>query len=159
MGVDIVMREDLLLVMPQKPFHYQPIADHWIANVRLFPGFSFELLRVLLQQPLEGLVLETYGAGNAPNYDPAFLAMLSEASLRGVLIVNCSQCQHGTVDMGHYVTGSALKTAGLLSGQDMTTEAVHCKLLYLLSKYTDKKQIQVNIEKSLVGELGHHSMH
>jgi L-asparaginase len=152
-GIDIVMRKDRLLPAPVKPFHYQALHDHRMANFRLFPGFSMDVLHDLLKQPLDALVFETYGTGNAPNYDPSFLSMLQEACQRGMLIVNCSQCQHGSVEMSQYATGSTLKKAGLLSGFDMTPEAVHCKLLYLLSKYKDKQQIKQKLEENLVGEL------
>lgn len=153
-GTDIVMRTDVLLPAPLKPFYDQAMTTHRIANFRLFPGFSIDVLRSLLKQPLDGLVLETYGTGNAPNHDAHFLAMLRDASSRGMLIVNCSQCQHGAVEMEQYATGYTLKEAGLLSGHDMTPEATHCKLLYLLSKYTDKAHMKEKLEESLVGELG-----
>ena len=152
-GIEIKLHQALLLPQPTKPFHLQTIHPQFIANIRLFPGFVSEILVYLLQQPLRGLVLETYGAGNAQNNDPRFLALLTEACLRGVVIVNCTQCQHGRVEMNQYATGHTLKQAGLISGHDMTLEAAHCKLLYLLSKYTDTAQIKTLMETSLCGEL------
>ena len=152
-GIDIELNKQLLLKPANIPFRLQTISPHFIANFRLFPGFSTDVLAYILQQPLRGLVFETYGAGNAPNNDPRFLALLIEACQRGVVIINCSQCQHGQVEMSQYATGNALKQAGLISGHDMTPEAAHCKLLYLLSKYSDVSEIKILMETALCGEL------
>lgn len=152
-GIDIELNKHLLLTPSPASFRLQTIRPHFIANFRLFPGFSTEVLAYILQQPLRGLVLETYGAGNAQNNDPRFLALLMDACQRGVVIINCSQCQHGRVEMSQYATGHTLKQAGLISGHDMTPEAAHCKLLYLLSKYSDVSKIKRLMEKALCGEL------
>lgn len=152
-GIDIALNQELVLPPITNPFHLQTIEPHFIANFQLFPGFASDVLAYILQQPLRGLVLETYGAGNAQNNDPGFLALLTEACERGVVIVNCSQCQHGRVEMNQYATGYTLKKAGLISGHDMTPEAAHCKLLYLLSKYKDVTRIKQLMETDLCGEL------
>ena len=152
-GIDIKLNQALLLPLPSKPFHLQTIHPQFIANIRLFPGFVSDVLVYLLQQPLRGLVLETYGAGNAQNNDPRFLDLLEDACQRGVVIVNCSQCYQGRVEMNQYATGFTLKKAGLISGHDMTLETAHCKLLYLFSKYTDITQIKILMETALCGEL------
>lgn len=152
-GVDISMHAHLLLPATTHAFRYQAVFSHSIANFRLFPGFSMHIFSQILKLPLKALVLETYGSGNAPNFDQKFLKILEEACDTGMLIVNCSQCQHGTVAMGQYETGYTLKAAGLISGHDMTPEAVHCKLLYLLSKYDDVELIRKKMEQNLVGEL------
>ncbi len=151
-GIDIVVHTHLVLPAPTKPFRLQIIRPHFIANFRLFPGFASTVLAYMLTQPLQGLVLETYGTGNAQNNDPEFLRLLENASERGVLMINCTQCQQGAVEMSQYATGHTLKQAGLLNGHDMTSEAAHCKLLYLLSKYNDVMQIRTLIETSLCGE-------
>ena len=152
-GITIELNKSLLLTHVKGPFHLQTISPHFIANFRLFPGFASDVLAYILQQPLRGLVLETYGAGNAQNNDPAFLTLLAEACRRGIVIVNCSQCRHGRVEMNQYATGHTLKQAGIISGHDMTPEAAHCKLLYLLSKYSNVEEIKVLMETELCGEL------
>lgn len=152
-GISINVHHELLLPAPKKTFSLQTISPHFIANVRLFPGFVNDILDYLLQQPLQGLVLETYGAGNAPNNDPRFLTMLEQACVRGIVIVNCTQCQQGRVEMSQYATGHTLKNAGLISGHDMTPEAAHCKLLYLFSKNLTPDVVKVQMEKDLCGEL------
>ncbi len=154
-GIDIELNHELLLKSPTRPFNLQTIMPHFIANFRLFPGFATEVLEYVLNQPLRGLILETYGAGNAQNNDPRFLSLLKGACDRGVIIINCTQCQQGHVEMSQYATGHTLKQAGLISGHDMTPEAAHCKLLYLLSKNLDIPQIKLLMETNCCGELQH----
>jgi len=149
----INMASGLLLPEPQKPFRWQALRPQCIANFRLCPGTAMAVLDTLLQMPLQALVLETYGLGNAPNNAPRFLDMLREASERGVILINSSQCPHGRVQMNQYATGHSLKQAGLVSGHDMTAESIYCKLLYLLSKYSDPLRIKADMEISLAGEL------
>lgn len=153
-GIDITLHHELLLKRPKKVLKLQTITPHFIANFRLFPGFVTDVLAYMLSQPLRGLILETYGAGNASNSDPRFLQLLKDACDRGVIIVNCTQCPQGHVEMSQYATGHTLKKAGLISGHDMTPEAAHCKLLYLLSKNLDISKIKQLMEKDLCGELG-----
>lgn len=152
-GIQIQLHDNYLLAKPTMPLHYQPIQSHLISNLRLFPGFDIELLAHCLQQPLRALILQTYGAGNAPNHDPRLLALLSEAIERKMLIINATQCQRGSVKMQQYATGFSLKQTGLISAHDMTIETVHCKLLYLFSKYTDNLQIKHAMTQNLRGEL------
>ncbi|WP_419419704.1 asparaginase [Legionella sp. D16C41] len=152
-GITINVDHKLLLPMPTKALRLQTISPHLIANIRLFPGFLTDILAYLIEQPLQGLILETYGSGNAPNQDPRFLALLKEACKRNIIIVNCTQCQQGSVKMGQYATSHGLKQAGLISGRDMTPEAAHCKLLYLLSKNLKPAYIKELMETNLYGEL------
>ena len=152
-GVQVNINNDLILKKPDKDFACQLMTSHSIGNFRLYPGGASDTLARLLQQPIKALVLETYGSGNAQNNDPEFLAHLKDAVSRGIVIINCSQCPHGAVEMGHYATGYTLKKAGLLSGHDMTPETVHSKLLYLLSKYSNLEEIKYRMELNLVGEL------
>ncbi len=152
-GIDIELNKALLVKRHSEHFRLQLLQPQSIANFRLFPGFVPDVLTYILDQPVQGLVLETYGVGNAPNNDLSFLKLLEDACHRGVVIVNCSQCQHGRVEMSQYATGYTLKQAGLVSGFDMTPEAAHCKLLYLFSKYSDVGKIKQLMENDLCGEL------
>jgi len=128
------------------------IRAHSIAILHLFPGLDWQVLDNLLKSPLKALVLLTYGVGNAQQ-DEQLLATLKEASERGILIVNCSQCLKGSVNMGGYATGNALSEAGVIGGMDMTTEAVIAKLYYLLSQELSIKVIRELLVTDLRGEL------
>lgn len=129
------------------------IEEQSVAILHLFPGLDWQVLDNLLKSPLKALVLLTYGVGNAQQ-DEKLLATLREASERGILIVNCSQCLKGRVNMEGYATGHALREAGVASGLDMTTETVIAKLYYLLSQGLSNKVIRELLETDLRGELG-----
>ena len=123
-----------------------------LAVVRLFPGISAAVVERALAPPVAGAVIQTYGVGNAPE-DPALLAALAAAAARGVVVVNCTQCLRGGVDMGDYATGGALRRAGVLDGADMTTEAAVAKLYYLLGSGLGADEVRRLVAEDLRGEL------
>lgn len=124
-----------------------------VAAVRIFPGLQASMLKTMIAAPLAGLVLETYGAGNAPTRDHALLDVLTEATARGVVVVNASQCHGGRVRQGLYQTSSSLTRAGVVSGHDMTPEAALTKLYCLLASGLSPAEVRVRMEQDLAGEL------
>ena len=130
-----------------------PVVDATVGAFRLFPGLSPELLCNVLKPPLQGLVLETYGVGNGPDRDQAFLAVIEEATDRGVVIVDVTQCLRGSVHLGEYATGAALARAGVISGYDLTAEAALCKLFYLFSAGYSPEEVRARMVQDLCGEL------
>lgn len=124
-----------------------------IAILRLFPGIQEKLLDAIIDIPgLKGLILETYGSGNAPT-SQCFLDKIKKASEKGILIYNVTQCQGGTVEMGRYETSRELLNYGVSSGYDITTEAAVCKMMHLLEQYTDANEIKKYLNSSIKGEI------
>ena len=125
-----------------------------VVVLHLFPGIAETTVRAILSIPgLKGVVLETFGAGNAPS-DKWLLEALREATNRGVIIVNKTQCTSGSVEMGLYATSLNLLSAGVISGYDITTEALLTKMMYLLGENpddTDKVRRQLGVP--LCGEM------
>jgi L-asparaginase len=124
-----------------------------IAALRLFPGISHRLIRKVLEPPLRGLVIESYGAGNGPDRDAEVLKAFREATDAGVVIVACSQCLQGRVSLGDYETRTSLAQAGVIAGADMTPEATLAKLTVLLGRGLDPPQVRELMQINLVGEL------
>jgi L-asparaginase len=154
-GIDITVDRLVVdsAVQPDKPVPLPQRLDASVGALRLFPGLSAELVRNALREPLQGLVLEAYGAGNAPVDDPELLRAIADATARGVVIVDCTQCLRGTVDLHAYATGSALLRVGVIGGADMTVEAALAKLVYLLSTLRLTSHVRDLMGQSLCGEL------
>ena len=153
-GIHIRFEEPYILRRPAvEPFRPVYRLDTHVAILTLFPGICEEVVTAVSEIPgLRGLVLKTYGAGNAPR-KPWLYERLNEMSRRGVVIVNTSQCATGAVDMGRYETSLRLIEAGVLNGRDMTVEAVVTKLMFLLGHETDLDKIKERMNTSLAGEV------
>ncbi len=152
-GTRIKVREELILKEPPAHLKIQKISPPNIMILTLFPGFAAEMLENVLSTSIQGLVLMTYGMGNAPSNDKRLLKLLKEASSKGIIIVNCTQCYKGSVDMSGYETGQGLLDAGVISGFDMTPEATLTKLSYLLSSDCSLDEIKQKMQINLRGEL------
>lgn len=102
-------------------------------NIGIFPGVKAGQFRKLLvdNDAIEGVVMNTFGAGNAPG-DEEFLGVIDDAAKQGRLILNITQCLKGMVEMGLYAASSGLLERGVVSGLDMTSEAALAKLMWTL---------------------------
>lgn len=154
LGVEIKINWDLVLppAKTRKPLTVNAVNESRVAALRLFPGISIDIIENFLQPPIRGLILETYGSGNAPE-DPKLISALKTANDRGVVLVNCTQCLKGTVNMEDYATGAALAKAGVISGFDMTLEAALAKLSFLLSQNMSTAKIKKMMQTNMRGEL------
>lgn len=127
--------------------------DPNVMYLSLFPGLDEKMLRHMLDTPgLKGIVLKTFGAGNAPT-DPWFVDPIREAVDRGLVIVNVSQCNNGMVDQHRYETGSGLTRAGVISGRDLTSEAAITKLMFLFGQGYSSEEVRELMQRPLVGEM------
>ncbi len=127
--------------------------DRNVAILKLFPGITSHTVDAILNIPgLQAVVLETFGAGNAPR-QLWFYDALKKATGKGILIVNKSQCGTGSVEMGRYETSLNLMSAGVISGFDITTEAIVTKLMYLLGECANIQEVKRKLSISLCGEM------
>lgn len=151
-GIDIVVNRSIARIPASDPGLLAGRLGG-VAAIRLFPGFSASILENLCRPPLQGLVIEAYGAGNGPSEDPAFLAAIEAATSRGVVVVVVTQCVRGAVQPGAYATGTALIRAGAVPGYDMTCEAALTKLAVLLGQHLDSAAVAESMQRDIAGEL------
>ena len=151
-GTNIEINQASLWTHNNHQLQHYSIEPQRVATFRLFPGVPHDVLDNLLKHPIQALVLESFGVGNGPT-SPKFTEVIRKAVDRGVIVVNCSQCIDGCVDMTDYATGKSLADAGVVSGHDMTIEAAVTKLIFLLSHESDPAEVRERFGKSLAGEV------
>ena len=153
-GIEIKYNKDAILKHKEGTnLEYLPFSEVPIGVLKVFPGIQFGLFEEIMTEKLSGIVLETFGAGNIPNGGGELLPIIKKAFASGSVITVCSQCPMGTVTLGAYETSASLKSAGAVSGKDMTTEAAVAKLYHLFSLGLDKGEIKKLMEKNIAGEL------
>ena len=124
-----------------------------VAILKLFPGITRNLVKAVVNTVgLRGLIIETFGSGNAPTYD-WFLEELVSFIKKGGIILNVTQCHGGSVEMGLYETSRQMLASGIISGKDITSEASVTKLMYLLGRYTSNEDVTEGLNRSFAGEI------
>lgn len=119
----------------------------------LYPGISEHAVNAVLSTPgLKGVVMKTYGAGNAPTED-WFIRALSEAAHKGILMLNTTQCHNGSVMPNLYETGKKIAGCGCISGNDITTEAAITKMMYLFGRGLTMEEVREKLMCPIRGEM------
>ncbi len=147
---------NMMAIKPYEPdveFKYYDKLDDNVAILKIFPGITQRFVEHFFQlQGLKGVIMETYGSGNAPTED-WFLNIIKEACERNIIIFNVTQCNKGKVVHGRYRTSRKLAELGVLSGRDITTEAAITKLMYLLGNEPNLESVKEKLVINLRGEM------
>jgi L-asparaginase len=151
-GVQLTFFHKEILPVPTNTFYIQTKFDANIGVLKIYPGMTEEVVNAVTQSKVKAIVLETFGSGNATTAS-WFTDALAQAIINGKFIVDISQCQRGSVQLGMYETSSKLKKMGVISGYDMTFETAVTKLMYLLGANLSASEIKQQMETSIAGEL------
>ncbi|OWP64216.1 L-asparaginase 1 [Hymenobacter amundsenii] len=152
-GIELAFNDEQIRLLPAGPLRVHERLEERVTILRLFPGLTERMVRAQLEvADLRGCVLETYGSGNAPTA-PWFLGCLREATNRGVLLLNVSQCEEGRVLQGRYETSAYLSDIGIVGGDDITVEAAITKLMFVLGLSDNPAQARRLLAQDLRGEI------
>ncbi|MGP1499497.1 MAG: asparaginase [Porphyromonas sp.] len=152
-GIDIRYNDPFIHHSEYAPLEVYHQVESRVVVLKLFPGIMPEVVKAVLDiEGLRGVVLETFGSGNAPN-EPWLIEALERAISKGIYIINVTQCLTGSVDMCKYETGRKLSTLGLISGMDMTTEAAVTKLMVLLAQEHSPEKLRKLLTTPIRGEM------
>ena len=152
-GINIRYNDRILLPRPVSPLVVHTELDTRVSILKIHPGITPSVVRdVLLGSDTRAVIIETYGAGNAPSKE-WFLDLVRQASQEGKILVNVTQCLAGEVNMDLYSTGHNMKMCGVVSGNTSTTEAMLAKLFYLLGTGMDNARIKAQLALPLRGEI------
>lgn len=153
-GLHLKYSRDLIRYPQQnKKLEVHKAFDNNVGILKLYPGMNRNFVQAILNtKELRGLIIETFGSGNAPTYD-WFLSDLKNFIGKGGIIYNVTQCHGGSVEMGLYETSRQMLAAGVVSGRDITSEASVTKLMYLLGRYGSTEKVIENLKRSLAGEI------
>ncbi len=150
---DLRIRHEIMMEPPKARPAFHTNLEHDLMALHLTPGFSDRVCEAIKDMDIKGLVLRMYGAGNAPSRTSVFLDAIRTRIDRGTVVVACTQCQSGGVDLGAYEVGMQLKDMGVISASDMTIEATVTKLSYLIAREVPSDQMHDAMQLSLRGEL------
>ena len=135
------------------PLKVQYEMDDNLVMLDLFPGISRKVVEHVLNAPgLKGVVMKSFGAGNAPA-DEWFLDAVRQTVERGIVVVNITQCPYGCVHPQLYAAGLNLAKVGVVSGRDMTSEAAITKLMYLFGRGLSPDKVKEYLNMPLRGEM------
>jgi L-asparaginase len=152
-GVHLKYNHAALKKPSSKKLNVRTKLDTNIAILKMYPGITENVVHAVLNtKGLKGLIIETFGAGNATTKE-WFIKALRKADENGLVILNVTQCNAGKVEQGKYATSASFTKIGVIGGSDITSEAAVAKLMYVLGSSSDKKEIRKLLQADLRGEM------
>ena len=153
-GINFSFKPHLFLPKGTEPLEVRKCFDRNIAVLKLFPGITPEVVNAILNaENLHGVIIETFGSGNAPT-EKWFIDAMYNALKRGITVLNVTQCKAGSVVMCQYEASCEMNRIGIIGGNDITLEAAVTKMMYLLGSYPNNPEyVRKGLQLSMRGEM------
>lgn len=152
-GISIKYHNEFILKSPGQPLKVHKKLDPSIAVLKLFPGITAHTIEAIIHtKGIRAVLMETWGSGNATT-QAWFIDIISQAIQRGLMIINITQCDGGSVELGRYETSKYLHDVGVISGFDLTFEAAITKMMFLLGQDLSDEAFKQFMQQPLRGEM------
>lgn len=121
--------------LPAGSFGLQEKLDDRVAVLKLTPGVSPELLKLMVDAGYHGIIIEGYGLGGVPNEASPlnFLPALDYAAVHGTIVVCATQCVFDGVRLDCYEMGVLAMRHGAIPGGKLSVDALVPRLMQLLA--------------------------
>ncbi len=127
-------------VTPRTPRFYDSLNPRVIV-LKLTPELQPSIFD-LLRRDYDAVILETFGIGGIPAYDGSYQEAIFDWVDSGRTLVLTTQVPEEGLDLGVYEVGRPYaEKAGILRGDDMTTEALVAKTMWALGQTRDPQEL------------------
>lgn len=152
-GGELTVVKDRILKKSNKEFYIDPTFNNNVIIIEVFPGLKPSYIKNMIDYnpDLKGVILKTFGNGNAPT-NKEFLDVINYMNSKNIIVVDITQCPRGFVKMGLYEASAKMVDAGVVGGADLTPEAAITKLMYLLGKTLSTQEIKDAMKIDIAGE-------
>ncbi len=151
-GSGLEVREELLPPLRGK-FRLEDELDTRVFLLKLTPGMDPRIFDLLVQAKYRGVLIEAFGAGGLHYVNRDLYGKLEMLHQADIPVVVASQCLYEKSDLSKYEVGKLALERGVISAQDMTSEAAFTKLMWVLARTSGVENVRRLFQTDLCHEI------